>query len=365
MKKELLNTAKAKLTEKELGIFKLMLPQSGVPFLKGKPGIGKSAIVNSIAKKLNMQYIDLRLSQIDETDLGLFPTTKTNKSGNTYVEYAIPHWAVLANENPTIIHFEELNRSSLPIRNAALQILNERGIGYKFKFNENVYMIASGNQGEADGTEVEEFDNALKTRLLTRNYDLTLQEWIDGFARENVNPLVVDYLNNKPAEFYRFNEDAETYATPRGWTFLSDYINTVTEDPNDIQEIIDEISDKVGLYVGASGNGFMRFLNNRNQVTIKNVLDNHKKYADIIEKLGNVKKTELIEELKSFEFDKFTKKQIVNIHEFLATVEMDQLAGYLTHLIDNNPVENNDNFKAFMLEYNELLTKILEESENF
>lgn len=365
MNKALLNKANEVLTTKELGIFKLMFPQSGVPFLKGKPGIGKSAIVNSISKKLGMNYIDLRLSQLDETDLGLFPTTKQNASGNTYVEYAIPHWAILANEGPTIIHFEELNRSSLPIRNAALQILNERGIGYKFRFNSDVYMIASGNQGDADGTEVEEFDNALKTRLLTRHYDLTLQEWIDGFARENVNPLVVDYLNTKPAEFYKFNEETEAYATPRGWTFLSDYINAVVENPNDVRQVLSEVSDKVGMYVGASGTGFVRFLNDRSQVSVEDLLNNYNKVAKTIENIGNVKKTELIEDLKQFKFEDLTKKQITNIHSFLKTVEMDQLAGYLTHLIDNqNLNDENKAFTEFVLNYDELLNKILEETEN-
>lgn len=359
MKKELLNQATTALTPKELGIFKLMLPQSGVPFLKGRPGIGKSAIVNSIAKKLNFQYIDIRLSQVDETDLGLFPTTKQNTQGDTYVEYAIPHWAILSNEMPTIIHFEELNRASLPIRNAALQILNERGIGYKFKFNENVYMVASGNLGEADGTEVEEFDNALKTRLLTKKYDMTLQEWIDGFANEHVNKFVVNYLNSKPSEFYKFVEGEDTYATPRGWTFLSDYITSIC-DVNDPRNILDEIYDKAQMYVGPSATGFLRFLEDNSLITINDILHRFDEVKPTLKKLGMVKRTELLEDLKSKDF-KFNETELSNIIKFLDSVEQDQLGGYLIFLLDSYTQEQimkNDSLMKLLKKYKEVLQKI-------
>lgn len=359
MNNVLLNTANQVLTQKELSIFKLMLPKSGVPFLKGRPGIGKSAIINSIAKKLNFQHIDIRLSQVDETDLGLFPTTKTDAQGNTYVEYAIPHWAILSNEMPTIIHFEELNRVSLPIRNAALQILNERGIGYKFKFNENVYMVASGNLGEQDGTEVEEFDNALKTRLLTKKYDITLQEWIDGFAAENVNKYIVNYLNSKPAEFYKFVEGEDTYATPRGWTFLSNYITTVC-DENNARNILDEIYDKAQMYIGSSATGFLRFLEDSSLISIDDILHRYEEVKATLKKLGMVKRTELLEDLKSKDF-KFSENELSNIMKFLDSVEQDQLSGYLIHLLDSNTQEQimkNESLMILFKKYKEVLQKI-------
>jgi hypothetical protein len=37
--------------------------------------------------------------------------------------------------------------------------LLEREIGTAFKFNDNVLMMSSGNLGDEDGTDVEEFDS--------------------------------------------------------------------------------------------------------------------------------------------------------------------------------------------------------------
>ena len=40
-----------------------------VPMMAGSPGIGKSQIVKKIARNLNLELIDIRLSQMDSVDL--------------------------------------------------------------------------------------------------------------------------------------------------------------------------------------------------------------------------------------------------------------------------------------------------------
>jgi len=157
----------ATLTPRERKYFMTMWPKSGVMYITSKPGIAKSAIAREIADKMGFKYLDIRLSMVDETDVGLYPNISTVDNGGEMVkclDFVVPRWAIEANKQPTIIHFEELNRAQLPVRNAALQILLERCIGTEFKFNDTVLMMASGNLGDEDGTDVEEFDNALNNR---------------------------------------------------------------------------------------------------------------------------------------------------------------------------------------------------------
>lgn len=214
-----------KLTPKELTYFYLMRGQLGVPFLKSKPGVAKSAITRSIANKLGLQYVDIRLSMADETDMQ-FPNLTHNKELNCHViEHAIPEWAVMANQRPTLIHFEELNRAPLAVRNAALQILLERGIGPKFKFNQDVYMISSGNLGEEDGTDVEEFDSALNNRIIPINHSLTIQEWLDWGENTVIHPDITSFIKFYGDYFYKGpNENSQSYASPRSWHMLSEFI---------------------------------------------------------------------------------------------------------------------------------------------
>ncbi len=52
----------------------MMNAKSGVLYIQSAPGYAKSAIMRSIANKMGFQYFDIRLSMVDETDVGLFPT---------------------------------------------------------------------------------------------------------------------------------------------------------------------------------------------------------------------------------------------------------------------------------------------------
>ena len=58
----------------------------------GAPGIGKSSIVSSIAIKLNLEFIDLRLSQLAPTDLrGLPVPIHTSEKENACQDMVLAH----------------------------------------------------------------------------------------------------------------------------------------------------------------------------------------------------------------------------------------------------------------------------------
>mgnify|MGYP000577563030 CR=1 FL=1 len=214
------------LTPRERKYFRTMWPKSGVLYITSKPGIAKSAIARTIADKMGFRYMDLRLSMADETDFK-FPFLKDENYDGKDIKvsgYAVPEWAFEANQQPTIIHFEELNRAPQFVRNAALQILLERQIG-DFKFSNTVLMMASGNLGDEDGTDVEEFDNALNNRLVHYSHTLSANEWIDGFAKDNVHNVILSYIKSYPEKLYQNpTENTKAFATPRSWTFVSEML---------------------------------------------------------------------------------------------------------------------------------------------
>ena len=114
------------LTQREQLYFMVMWPKSGVLYITSKPGIAKSAISRSIAEKMGFRYMDIRLSMVDETDVGLYPSVSDSIEDGKRVkclDFVVPRWAIEANKQPTIIHFEELNRASLPVRNLGSMIL--------------------------------------------------------------------------------------------------------------------------------------------------------------------------------------------------------------------------------------------------
>ena len=368
------------LSDKERKYFKIMNAKSGVLYIQSAPGFAKSSIMRSIANKIGYQYFDIRLSMVDETDVGLFPTIdeiEINGEKQKMLAHVAPKWAYMANNAPTIIHFEELNRSTLAVRNAALQMLLEREIGAFFKFNDNVLMCSSGNLGEEDGTDVEEFDQALNNRLIHIEHTLPFPEWVEQYADENICPVIVQFLKTHTEHYFKKpderNQKNKAYATPRSWTFLSDYIfqnygqyvtrsdnngNTIlNKDGSDklfkkfpsVTEWINDIKEIGHGYIGASNARFIRYCEDTLKITLDDVLNNFENIYDDIKNFNRDKKSELLTNMKERTVSQLKPKQVENLVNFLMTVSDDEVVGYLLHVLDMEYAlvdDNKDTSKA-------------------
>lgn len=350
----------ATLTHKESKYFSIMRPKYGVLYIQSKPGIAKSAIARSIADKLGLDYIDMRLAMSDESDFK-YPYLEDKEYGDTKIKvssYAVPRWAYDANQRPTLIHFEELNRAPQFVRNAALQILLEREIGV-FKFNDNVYMMASGNLGEADNTDVEEFDSALNNRLIHVNHTLTPDEWITDFAEANCHRIITSFIKAHPERMYQDpNENSKAYATPRSWTMLSKFIvkNWGKEaSPREFLPLLKEVA--IG-YLGNTAVKFIQYCEDMMNISIKDVLNDFDKVKKDLDKYNRDKNSELIQSLKEIDLTKLTDKQVINATKFLKGVGDDEKTAYILYVLDNTSDITNPKIKAFLLEFKDLLSTI-------
>jgi hypothetical protein len=345
------------LTEREEMYFRMMWAKYGVLYITAKPGVAKSAIARSIADKMGFRYMDLRLSMVDETDVGLFPNV-TGEGDDKVLDHVVPRWAKESNKQPTIIHFEELNRASQAVRNAALQILLEREIGINFKFNENVLMMASGNLGDEDGTDVEEFDSALNNRLIHFKHVLTTDEWIKNFAEENVHPLIVSYIKTHPEQLYKVSDQTQAYATPRSWTMLSEFITKNFGEKADARAFLPLLKRIANSYVGNSAMKFVQYCEDMLNINIMDVLNRYDEVKADLKRYNRDKKSELIQSLKELDLNKLSDKQVDNSAKFLKTVDEDELTGYLLFILDNNLDITKPKIKKFMLEFESVLRTI-------
>jgi len=348
------------LTETELEYLMMMWPKYGVLFITSKPGVAKSAIGLSIAKKLGMKYLDIRLSMSDESDFKYpFLDNKVCEDG-TVVKvsgYAIPEWAFNSNLQPTIIHFEELNRAPQFVRNAALQILLERQIG-DFKFNDNVLMMASGNMGEEDGTDVEEFDNALKNRLIHINHSLPVKSWLGNFAYDNCHKIITSYLENNPEQLYKTSDNTPGYATPRSWTMLSHFITKNWGMNAEIKDFLPLLSKVAHGYIGNCAVKFVTYCQDMANISIQDVINNYDGIKKELENYKRDKKSELIHSLKEIDVETLNTKQVENIIKFLKPIGEDEKCAYLLHLIDETPDIQNENVKNILLAFRKTLKNI-------
>jgi len=347
------------LTEKERKYFAIMWAKYGVLFISSKPGVAKSAIGRSIAEKMGFAYLDMRLSMSDESDFkypyledGTFDGKPIKVSG-----YAVPKWAYEANQRPTLIHFEELNRAPQFVRNAALQILLEREIG-EFKFNSNVIMMASGNLGDEDGTDVEEFDSALNNRLIHIPHSLSVDEWLGDFAATGCHKLITSFIKAHPEQMYKTSDNTKGYATPRSWTMLSKFITEnwgMDASPREFLPLLKEVSSG---YVGNSAMKFIQYCEDMLNISINDVLNDYDRIKKDLEKYNRDKNSELIQSLKEIDITKLTEKQLDNCVKFLRNVGDDEKTAYLLYILDNIADVTNPKLKKFLLQFEDLLRTI-------
>ena len=349
------------LTTKEKEYLAIMWPKYGVLNITSKPGVAKSAIGLSIADKLGMRYIDIRLSMVDETDVGLYPTVSevvVDGKSIKCLDFVVPRWAIEANRQPTIIHFEELNRASQQVRNAALQILLERCIGMDFKFNDNVLMMSSGNLGDADGTDVEEFDGALNNRLIHIDHVLGVDEWLENFAIDKCHSLVVGYIKAHPEQIYKVSENSKGYATPRSWTMLSHFITRnfgKNASPRDFLPLLKKVAHG---YIGNSSMKFVQYCEDMLNISIQDVINNYDGVKKDLAKYNRDKNSELIQSLKEIDISTLSEKQLNNIVKFLENVGDDEKTAYLLWILDNVADIGNKKMKGFLLQFEDLLRSI-------
>lgn len=348
------------LTPKERKYFSVMWAKYGVLFITSKPGVAKSAIGRSIADKMGFRYVDMRLSMADESDFK-FPFLTDMEHGDKTIKvsgYAVPQWAYEANSAPTIIHFEELNRAPQFVRNAALQILLEREIG-EFKFNGTVLMMASGNLGDEDGTDVEELDSALNNRLIHINHTLSVDEWLNDFAETNCHRLVTSFIKAHPEKMYQpVTENTKAYATPRSWTMLSEFIVTNFGQDASPREFLPLLKEVATGYIGNTAMKFIEYCEDMLNISIQDVLNNYDRVKKDLEKYNRDKNSELIQSLKEIDITKLSDKQLANAVKFLKNVGDDEKTAYLLFILDNVTDVTSPKLKKFLLEFEDLLRTI-------
>jgi hypothetical protein len=359
------------LTPKERKYFSIMWAKYGVLFIKARPGVAKSAIAASIADKMGFDYVDIRLSMVDETDVGLYPqVSEVEVDGDSVkcLDFVVPRWAIEANKRPTIIHFEELNRTTQQVRNAALQILLERRIGNDFKFNDNVLMLSSGNLGEDDGTDVEEFDAALNNRLVHINHDMGVDEWLENFANENVHNIITQFIKAHPEQLIIDPSDnTSAFATPRSWTMLSEFIVKNYGMKSSVNEFLPMVEEIAHGYIGNSAVKFLRYCRDMSNININHVLNDFDEIKEDLMNYNRDKKSELISSLKEIKFDSMSEKQFKNSIKFVDTISDEEKTAYFMFLLDEFRDQDDDlndcRIREFMLTFRDLTDKILNINE--
>lgn len=222
-------------------------------FLWGPPGIGKSELVAGIADDLGGLMIDIRLSQMDPTDLRGIPFyNKDNGKMDWAPPIELPD-AETASQYPIVVLFmDEMNSAPPATQAAAYQLILNRRVG-KYVLPDNVVMVAAGNRDSDKGVTYR-MPSPLANRFVHLEMRVDFDSWQTWAVSNRIHKDVVGYLSFAKGDLFDFDPRSagRSFATPRSWTFVS--------------ELLDEDNDAglVDLVAGAVGEGMaVKFMAHR------------------------------------------------------------------------------------------------------
>lgn len=213
-------------------------------FLWGPPGIGKSELVEDITQELGGYFIDLRLSQMDPTDIRGIPFYNKDKGVMDWAPPIELPTEQLAKEYPIVVLFmDELNSAPPAVQAAAYQLVLNRRVG-KFRLPDNVVMVAAGNR-ESDKGVTYRMPTPLANRFVHQEMKVDFASWEEWAVRNRIHKDVVGYLSFAKQDLYDFDAKSASraFATPRSWSFVSDLL---TDSSTDEETLINLIAGSVG-----------------------------------------------------------------------------------------------------------------------
>ena len=222
-------------------------------FLWGPPGIGKSELVADIAEELGGYMIDLRLGQMEPTDIRGIPFYNKELGKMDWAEPIDLPDEELAGQYPIVVLFmDEMNSAAPSVQAAAYQLILNRRIG-KYKLPDNVVMVAAGNR-ESDKGVTYRMPTPLANRFIHQEMKVDFASWQDWAVTHNIHKDIIGYLGSNKQDLYDFDpkSSSRAFATPRSWSFVSEILS---DDDGDEETITNLISGTIGEGLAIKFNG--------------------------------------------------------------------------------------------------------------
>lgn len=197
--------------------------------LHGRPGVGKTEIVEALADEIGARLFDLRLTTIEPQDLRGLPYYD-HETGRTvwYRPEDLPDDP----DTPSVLFLDELTAAPPVLQPVVYGLLQERRVG-RHLLPGNVFIVAAGNAVE-DGAVAHDLGTALADRLVHLSIQADAADWVEnvGIARR-LHPAVTAFIRTRPdlleTTEAALNRGETVFATPRSWVRVSDIMGAVSD----------------------------------------------------------------------------------------------------------------------------------------
>jgi hypothetical protein len=196
--------------------------------LHGRPGVGKTELVQTLAQRIGAELFDLRLTTIEPQDLRGLPYFD-HESAKTvwYRPEDLPD-----TDAPAILFLDELTAAAPSLQPTVYGLLQERRVG-RHRLPDSVMIVAAGNRVE-DGAIAYDMGTALSDRLIHMIVQAAPEDWLKHYAiPAGIHPSVAAFIRTRP-DLLETTEDAlrrgqMIACTPRSWTRVSQIMQTIPD----------------------------------------------------------------------------------------------------------------------------------------
>lgn len=184
-----------------------------IPFyLKGKVGIGKSQVIHQLCDELKIEMRDVRLSQMDPTDIKGFPSPDTAKG--------VMRWLpadFLPTKGKGVLFLDELPSAPMAVQAAAYQLILDRKVG-NYTLPPGWSVCGAGNL-DTDRAIVNRMSSALANRLVHVEFEADLEDWVDYAIQSGIDADLVAFLRFRTNLLHSFDstQNPAAFPTPRAW----------------------------------------------------------------------------------------------------------------------------------------------------
>ena len=217
----------------------------------GPPGVGKSQMVTSVAAQHQVPVIDIRLSQMEPSDLRGIPFRDDD-----YVEWAVPRMLPDAGRHGDsgILFLDEITSALPAVSAAAYQLILDRCLG-DYRVPDGWVIFAAGNRQGDRGVSYA-MPTPLANRFTHFDFDINLDDWVAWAHQHSIDERIIAFLRFRPELLFDFDPalDPIAFPTPRSWEFAHHALHKFGTQP---QILVGALQACVGKAAGIELNAFI------------------------------------------------------------------------------------------------------------